>query len=61
MNKELIGKKIHYKGLVEFTGVIVAVVYDHYKIKVKEWLGKGYPHLIFYLTEDMIIKNGTLN
>ena len=51
---ELIGKKIHYKKLIEFKGEVISFdkQTNKYKIKVTEWIGKGYPHLFYYLSEE---------
>lgn len=47
---------IHYKGLIEFKGEVLYFdeVLQKYKIKVTEWLGRGYPHLVYYLTKEEI-------
>ena len=52
----MLNKKVHFKKGIEFKGTVVS--YDEkiqkFKIKIDEWIGKGYPHLIYWLTEEEI-------
>lgn len=51
---DYIGKKIHYKSVIEFKGIVVNYLngIDHFVIKIKEWLGEGYPQQIYYLSKS---------
>ena len=45
--------KIHYKYLgIEFKGIFLKDVFGKYKIQVTEWIGEGYPHQYYYLTNE---------
>lgn len=56
-NDDLIGKKIHYKSLIEFKGIVQKydLRCDKYQIKIFEWIGKGYPHLYYYLSKKEML------
>lgn len=72
MSKELLNKTILFKDTfilqgevikhLEFKGVITK--FDDkvkmYHIKISEWIGYGYPHLSYYLTEEQINKHCTI-
>lgn len=57
----MIEKQIHYKNIIEFKGTVVTFdpSIQKYKINVTEWIGRGYPHLVYWLTEEQI--NSSLN
>lgn len=52
----MINNKIHYKYGIEFKGTIVSFneKLQKYRIRITEWIGKGYPHLEYHLTEEEI-------
>lgn len=58
----MIGKKIYYKCGIKFKGEVVSFdkSIQKFKIKVTEWIGKGYPHLNYWLTEEEINKYCTI-
>ena len=45
--------QIHFKGIVEFFDPEI----QKYKIKVNEWIGKGYPHLFYYMPKESLNLN----
>lgn len=50
--------QVHFKGIVELFDPSIS----KYKIKVTEWLGRGYPHLIYYSDEiNLIFKNKNIS
>lgn len=58
--------KVHYKHLgIEFKGIFLKEIHNKYQIQVTEWIGKGYPRLIYYLTkeeyENSIVTNNPIH
>lgn len=53
------GKRIHYKSVIEFKGTIEYFDSEihRYKIKIDEWIGKGYPHLYYYITKKQLYES----
>lgn len=47
-------KKIeHFKKFgIEFKGFIVKECYEFYHVQITEWIGKGYPHLKYYIKKS---------